>query len=169
MAGVKNGKAARAGEAGRGFAVVAEEIRKLADQSADAAGEINKLIDGINESTRGSVEDAKKASGIVNEQTGLVKDSIDVFQKMASSIDRLSQKVGDINNTIISVDSRRQEAVDAVRNISDIIDRNGDNVQTVINAAEELKANVDNLDVTADRLGDSMSELKGEVSGFKIV
>lgn len=162
-------EAARAGEAGRGFAVVAEEIRKLADQSADAAGEINKLIDGINESTRGSVEDAKKASGIVNEQTGLVKDSIDVFQKMASSIDRLSQKVSDINNTITSVDSRRQEAVDAVRNISDIIDRNGDNVQTVINAAEELKANVDNLDVTADRLGDSMSELKGEVSGFKIV
>lgn len=161
-------EAARAGEAGRGFAVVAEEIRKLADQSADAAGEINKLIDGINESTRENVANAKRASGIVDEQTVLVKNSIDVFQKMAGSIDRLGQELETINRTITLADQRRQEAVDAVRNISEIIDQNGSNIQTVMNAADELKANVENLDLTAGRLGDSMSELKGEVSGFKI-
>ena len=49
-------EAARAGEAGRGFAVVAEEIRKLADDSAKAAGEIRNNVANITAQTQNSVE-----------------------------------------------------------------------------------------------------------------
>ncbi len=161
-------EAARAGEAGRGFAVVAEEIRKLADESASAAGEINKIVEKIGIQTKISVDSAEKASAIVDVQTKLVKDTVDVFSEMQAHMEELIGGLEEIRVATESADERRVEAVDAVRNISRIIEETAENTQTVIDVSEKLKNNVDNLDKTAGELGDSMSGLKSEVEVFKI-
>lgn len=64
-------EAASAGEAGRGFAVVAEQIRKLADQSAASAGQIQVIIDDIVTTTYGVVDVAKEAESTVEFQKKL--------------------------------------------------------------------------------------------------
>ena len=161
-------EAARAGEAGRGFAVVAEEIRKLATESSEAAGEIKKLVDSINGSTKSSSDSVNRARTIADEQFELVGSSIAVLTKMRDSMSELASELQSIDRAAVSADERRMETVAAVRNISDIIHDSAQNAEEVIGVLASLKEHVENLDGTADRLGESMDGLKKEVSVFKI-
>ena len=68
-------EAARAGEHGRGFAVVAEEVRKLAEQSQESAGEISKVVVGIQQDTENAVKSMKAGVGQVKKGTGAVKEA----------------------------------------------------------------------------------------------
>jgi methyl-accepting chemotaxis protein len=63
-------EAARAGDAGRGFAVVADEVRRLAERSKTAAGEIAKLVDGVQSQSTGTVLALEK--GVTQMERGLV-------------------------------------------------------------------------------------------------
>jgi len=161
-------EAARAGESGRGFGVVADQIRNLADDSSNAAGEINKLVDGINSQAESSAISTEQARDIVDEQSELVNRSIGIFNDMQSSIETLINGLGSIDSATVAADARRAEAVTAVRNIADIIKDNSNNIQVVMDVAVQLKQNIDNLNRTAKRLDESMDEMKSEVAVFKI-
>ena len=161
-------EAARAGDAGRGFAVVAEEIRELATQSSKSAGEIKKLVDGINVQTGSSTASVDKARNIVDEQFELVNHSIEIFDMMKASMENLNAELGNIDAAVEAADARRAEAVNAVSDISDIINASSENAGTVMEALNRLKKNVDHLDETAAKLGENMDELKNEVKVFQI-
>ena len=161
-------EAARAGESGRGFSVVAEEIRALATESSKSAGEIKKLVDGINAQTDTSVGSVDMAQNIVDEQFELVNSSIRIFDQMKASMDSLTEELMNIDKAASEADQRRVEAVSAVDDISVIINDSAANANTVMEAINMLKKNVDNLDKTAAKLGENMDELKSEVRVFQI-
>jgi len=160
-------EAARAGEAGRGFAVVAEEIRKLADDSARAAGKIKDNVENITRQTESTMADAKQAEEMVAAQSVVVEKVVAVFQDMNTQMEAL---VGGLNAIVESTgkaDAERKEALASVKNISDIIEESAENVRDVNGVTEKLRKNVENLNNISDTLNVNMEDLKAEISAFK--
>lgn len=89
-------EAARAGEQGRGFAVVAEEVRELAEQSAEAAGEITSLIQEIRTSAQNSVQNADLGAAKVNEGLEVVNNSGRMFREIDRVIQSLVSEIAEI-------------------------------------------------------------------------
>ncbi len=161
-------EAARAGDAGRGFAVVAEEIRKLADDSAKAAGEIQRNVTHIMDRTESSVQNARQAQKMVDLQGEAVEQVIKVFGDMRRQMNTLAEGLKEIVASMDKADTERSDTVQGVQNISNIIGETADRAEKVKDIAGRLLANVENLNRTADVLGDNMQELKSEISVFKI-
>ena len=82
-------EAARAGEQGRGFAVVADEVRNLAQRSAEASNEISNLIDKVNQ----QMGDVTSGIQAVGEKSTEINDSTGSISNSAQEIVTLSQKM----------------------------------------------------------------------------
>ena len=146
----------------------AEEIRKLADDSNKAAGEIKNNVAVISAQTASSVESAKEAESMVAIQEQAVSQVIEVFEGMNNQIKTLFTNLKEIAENAESVDKDRNDTLDAVENISAIIEETASGSALVREMANELLSSVDKLSQTAQNLNEDMNGLKAEIAVFKI-
>ena len=161
-------EAARAGEHGRGFAVVAEEVRKLAEQSNQAAMEIGSLIQRNRENMTQAV--AATRSGTENVQAGVtvVNTTSDTFAKIAESIIQLSGQIRGIAQAMEQMAVGSESLVSAVQGIDKSSRANAGETQNVSAATEEQSASLEEIASSSQNLARLAMELQESVMKFRV-
>lgn len=161
-------EAARAGEQGRGFAVVAEEVRKLAEQSQDAAKEIASLIGEIQGDTNQAVLAMNEGTSEVKKGTEVAQAAGQSFSEIALLIEEVSDQIRDISAAIEQMASGSQQIVSSVKEIANISKDTTGQTQTVSAATEEQTASIQEIASSSTDLSQMAGNLQAIVSKFRI-
>jgi methyl-accepting chemotaxis protein len=161
-------EAARAGEQGRGFAVVAEEVRKLAEQSQEAAKKIAGLINEIRQDTDSAVVAMNDGSKEVRIGAEVVNDAGKVFKVIYGSINEVSNQIREISAAIQQMATGSQHLVVSVRDIDAICKDTASQSQSVSAATEEQSATMEEIAASSQALAKMAEELTQAVSKFKV-
>ncbi|MCX8128765.1 MAG: methyl-accepting chemotaxis protein [Clostridia bacterium] len=111
-------ESARAGEAGKGFAVVAEEIRKLAAQSRDSAGNIASIISELHLKADNAVEAVVSLKNINSEQNELIVQTKNIFDDIIQKMLQVNENVNLVNTKITQIVSTNNQIVESIGEIS---------------------------------------------------
>lgn len=161
-------EAARAGEQGRGFAVVAEEVRKLAEQSRDAARQIADLIKDTQMDTDKAVIAMAQGTKEVKIGTEVVNNAGQSFRQIASLVSELSTQRQTIATTIQQIGVGSQQLVSAVKEIDTVSENTAGLTQTVSAATEEQLASIEEIAASSQTLVKMAEELQREIHKFTV-
>jgi len=162
-------EAARAGEAGRGFAVVAEEVRKLAEGSAEAARRIGSLIKGIQAETPKAVSAIEAGTREVSEGALIVSR---VSDSLAEIIDAAKLSASLIKEITIATNSQLANAdmiVKAVDEVAVVAEESASATEEASSSAEEQTASMEELTASAEELARLALDLQSMVDKFKLL
>lgn len=161
-------EAARAGEAGRGFAVVAEEIRKLAEQSAKAVGEIKGIIGEINAHSEMSVHTLGELKRVSVLQNDSVVSTRDQFGEIAKDILELGAILTTIQNEMTQMIGLKESIVDAMTGISASTEETSASTEEVSATTEEQLAGMTEINDQTAKLSALAKDLESIINRFKL-
>ncbi|MCA1405549.1 methyl-accepting chemotaxis protein [Ensifer sp. IC3342] len=133
-------EAARAGDAGKGFAVVAQEVRELAQRSANAAKEIKTLI---------------------NTSAGQVREGVDLVGKAGSALEKIAEQVVQINSLIRQISSSASEQAVGLKEINSAVNQ-------MDQVTQQNAAMVEETTAASMALNDEAGALSALVSRFRV-
>ena len=154
-------EAARAGEAGKGFAVVANEIKELAQQTADATDEIAGRIDGIQTSTS---ETSREISTIVQ----VIGEIDNIVGSIAAAIEEQSVTTRDIVTNVTDSSQGMMEVNENISQGTAVVAEVAQDITTVSRTAAELDESSNNLQKNAGNLRELAGHLEKSMQRFKL-
>lgn len=161
-------EAARAGEQGRGFAVVAEEVRKLAEQSQEAAKKIAVLISEIQGDTSKAVMAMDEGTREVKLGAEVVNASGKAFQEIATLITSVSGQISEVSSAIEQMAIGSQQIVGSVKRIDDLIKNVSGEAHSVSAATEEQSASMEEIASSSQVLAKLAMNLRDAVNKFEV-
>ncbi len=145
-------EAARAGDAGKGFAVVANEIKELAQQTAEATEDIRHKIETIQQTTADTVKEIGNISAVVDENEGIVTTIASAVEEqsvtardISSSLNQMSQSIQEINNNVSESSTVSHEIAQDIADVNHAAGKINDESSEVSDNADEMRKLSDRL------------------------
>ena len=155
-------EAARAGEYGKGFAVVADQIRQLADQSANTAKEIGEIVAELIENSNTSVE----TMGVVRQEK--LNTTKDIFEHLNEEVNNVVTAIESISTEVESLDRLKGEVLGSAESLAAIAQENAASTEETSASMVELGEIVNDCNTKTKQLVDIADSMEENVHKFHV-
>ncbi|EEH99556.1 methyl-accepting chemotaxis protein [Clostridium tertium] len=161
-------EAARAGEVGRGFAVVAEEVRKLAEESAKSATEINSVIGEIKGNIKEIYEDTVTTRKLNNDTQASLLKTKEKFGVIDNNINELEENIKEVTYSLDKITQSKDTVVYKISEVAAVSQETAAITEEVSAASEEQSSGLQEMAGEAETLKDYSEILNNLIKKFKM-
>lgn len=161
-------EAARAGESGRGFAVVAEQIRKLAEDSANSAEQIEGIVQELIKNSEDGVAKMRDLSETAGVQAGRFDKTKASFDELKHEIESVSSASREIFDQTNSINNLKNGVSGVIEQLAAIAEENAASTQETSASMNTLTESIDRCKDETETLSTLSSELNEQANKFKL-
>ncbi|MDO8188767.1 methyl-accepting chemotaxis protein [Conexibacter sp. JD483] len=159
-------EAARAGEQGRGFAVVAEEVRKLAEESRQAARSIAELIEEISRGTASAVTAVEEGGERTLVGVETVGQARETFRRIRDSVADVDGRVNEIEQAVTLIEASGGRVRDEIASVAAIAEQTSAATEQVSASTQETSASAEEIAASAAELARTAEQLQRLAARF---
>jgi methyl-accepting chemotaxis protein len=160
-------ESARAGEHGRGFAVVSDEIRKLAERSAQSAKDISNLIKQIQNDTGEAIGSMDKNSDIVKSGIEMVRTAGRSFETLKKLQEKSNRKVQEIYSSSQQTSAYGHKIVEIVTSIKELTMQSLREVESIASSTQYQSAAMEEISASFELIDNIAEDLLSQSQGIE--
>ena len=159
-------EAARAGEQGRGFAVVAEEVRKLAEESQDAAGTISGLVQEIRDETERTVQVVEDGVRRTEQGSATVEEARAAFEAIGEAVGDMTARIEQIAAAAQQITATTERVSEDIIGVANVAESSSATAEQVSASTQETSASAQQISASAQELSTTAQSLETLVGRF---